>query len=458
MAVATASAQQTPAEQAPQPARCNFSSDRASADIDSRRWAGRCSSPATSSSGVRRAASSSAATAPSSDPDGDHVIGHAVYDEPRFHVYADFLNYLSHDERVIAVGNVNAKLPSGSTLVGPIAEYRRITPTRPHEQVLARSRPTITIVEKDSAGKPAPPMTVVGETVFMDGDSLIYAGGQVVITRPDITATADSVFLDQGKETMRLMREPTSRGKEGAAVHAHGRSHRSLLEEQEAPARHRALERDGGERFDEARVGHDRPARVERPARSRVRVGTKSLARATSPSQDMLADSIDVTMPGQKVRLMRALGRAFAQGKPDTVRFRVEKPDTTDWLRGDTITAHFDTLATKDTSKTPNIRQLFALGAREVVVPPAAERHGRTAAGDQRGEREANHDRLRQAEGRDRDRDRLRRRRIHRAARRHDDGTNAPTRAQDGAEARPTRAKTPPKTPPKPPPELPARR
>jgi hypothetical protein len=90
--------------------------------------------------------------------------------------------------------------------------------------------------------------------------------------------------------------------------------------------------------------------------------GRLTRAHATSPSQDLLADSIDVTMPGQKVRLMRALGRAFAQGKPDSVRFHVEKPDTTDWLRGDTITAHFDTAATKDTSKTPNIRQLFALG------------------------------------------------------------------------------------------------
>jgi lipopolysaccharide export system protein LptA len=90
--------------------------------------------------------------------------------------------------------------------------------------------------------------------------------------------------------------------------------------------------------------------------------GKKSRARAVSPSQNLLADSLDVTMPGQKVRLMRALGNAYAQGKPDTARFLVEKPDTTDWLKGDTITAHFDTTATKDTSKTPNIRQLLALG------------------------------------------------------------------------------------------------
>jgi hypothetical protein len=63
---------------------------------------------------------------------------------------------------------------------------------------------------------------------------------------------------------------------------------------------------------------------------------------------------------------VRALRKAFAQGKPDTTRFKVEKSDTTDWLQGDTITAHFDSAATaaakKDTSKSPSIKQLVARG------------------------------------------------------------------------------------------------
>jgi hypothetical protein len=74
----------------------------------------------------------------------------------------------------------------------------------------------------------------------------------------------------------------------------------------------------------------------------------------------MLADSLDVLMPGQRVRLVRAIHKAFADSKPDTVRFRVEKADSIDWLQGDTIVAHFDTSATKDSSKTPDIKQLVA--------------------------------------------------------------------------------------------------
>jgi hypothetical protein len=76
----------------------------------------------------------------------------------------------------------------------------------------------------------------------------------------------------------------------------------------------------------------------------------------------MVADSLDVYMPGQRVQLVRALNRAFAQGKPDTTRFIVEKPDTTDWLRGDTIVARFDTLAAGDTSRSPQIKEITATG------------------------------------------------------------------------------------------------
>ena len=60
-------------------------------------------------------------------PDRDFVIGHAVYDEPRLHVESDFLNHFTADERVVAVGNVRATLPNGSTLVGPIAEYGELS-------------------------------------------------------------------------------------------------------------------------------------------------------------------------------------------------------------------------------------------------------------------------------------------------------------------------------------------
>jgi len=90
--------------------------------------------------------------------------------------------------------------------------------------------------------------------------------------------------------------------------------------------------------------------------------GATSRARAVSPAQNLLADSLDVAMPRQRVQLVLAFRNALAQGKPDTVHFRTVKPDTVDWLQGDTIIAHFDTVPVKDTTKTPNIKQLLASG------------------------------------------------------------------------------------------------
>lgn len=298
-------------------------------------------------------------------PDHDQMIGHASYDEPRLHVDADFLNYFPNEDIVRGAGNVHATLPSGSKLDGPQAEYRRPNAklNRPHRQLSAIARPTITIIEKDSAGKPVPPTTVIANQVFMDGDSLIYGGGQVEINRPDITATGDSAFIDQEHETMKLMRNPKMRGKKdrpftltGDLITLYSKNHKlqRVLSQAKATATSDSLTL----RSDTIDL------RVVNDLLNHAYVwGKTSRARALSPSQDLIADSLDVWMPGQRVQLVRALPHALAQGRPDTTRFKVERPDTTDWLVGDTIVATFDSLTSqRDTSKNPDIKQLIATG------------------------------------------------------------------------------------------------
>ncbi|HTE43616.1 MAG TPA: hypothetical protein VK636_00120 [Gemmatimonadaceae bacterium] len=326
-------------------------------------------------------------------PDHDAMIGHSVYDEPRFHVTSDFLNYFPDSEKVIAVGNVNARMPSGSTLVGPIAIYRRAVPrVRKYAQMEAKARPTITVIEKDSAGRPSPPMTVVADSVLMDGDSLIYGRGRVVINRPEIsstgdsvsvTATGDSVFVDETRETMRLMRGPELRGRKDRPFSLKGdvidlySTNRKL---QRVIARGNAIAVSEMQTLTSDTID----LRVKNDLLEHAYVwGTKSRARAVSPTQNMLADSLDVTMPGQQMRLVRALRRAVAQTKIDTTRFALEKADTTDWLRGDTIIAHFDSAppkpavpTPKDTAKGPQIRQLVASGNASSLYHLAASDTG----------------------------------------------------------------------------------
>lgn len=299
-------------------------------------------------------------------PDHDQIIGHAVYDEPRFHVTADYLNYFPVDERVVGAGNVHARLPSGSTLEGPQAEYRRVAPrirTRP--QMSAIARPTIMIVQRDSLGRPTPPMKVVANTVLVDGDSSdaqIYAGGQVTIDRDSVSAQADSAHIDEPKETMRLMRNPMVRGTRGRPFTLTGdlidlySNNRKLS---------RVLSRANAKAVSDSMTltADTIDLRVSGDLLNRAFAwGAKSRAHVVSPAQNMVADSLDVVMPSQRIRIVRAFHNALAQGRPDTVRFIVEAPDTTDWLQGDTIVAHFDSLAAKDTTKNPDIRQLVAEG------------------------------------------------------------------------------------------------
>jgi hypothetical protein len=296
----------------------------------------------------------------------DHyqVVGNAVYDEPRVHVTADYLNYFPTDERIVAAGNVNARLPNGSTLVGPQAELRRAVPrVRPRQQVSAIGRPTITLVQKDSTGKPQPPATVVANTVFMDGDSLIYGSGQVVITRPDISASADSAFINEGTERMQLMRNPVLRGKRekpftliGTEIDLYS-SNRKVS---------RVIAKAAARAFsDSMQLTSDTiDLRVRNDLLDHAYAWGVNRAKVVSPSQTMIADSLDVYMPGQRIQLVRALRKAYAQGIPDSTKFRVEAPDTTDWLVGDTIVAYFDSTAAakRDTTKNPAIKMLVSSG------------------------------------------------------------------------------------------------
>ncbi len=296
-------------------------------------------------------------------PNRDQIIGHAVYDEPRFHSTSDFMTYFTVEDHVNAAGNVHARLPSGSTLVGPVADFYRADPkTKRRQQVRARARPTITILQTDSVTKKIDTMVVVANEVFMDGDSLIYGGGQVTITRPDISAVGDSAFIDQGRETMRLMRNPKIMGKkerpfslQGDLIDMYSRNQKLVR----VIARARAVAVSDSMTLKSDTID----LRVRNDLLDHAYAwGSISRARAISPTENLLADSLDVLMPGQKIQLVHAVRKAYAQGKPDTTHFRLDKGDSTDWLRGDTIIAHFDTIPPKDTTKGPSIQQLVATG------------------------------------------------------------------------------------------------
>ena len=283
------------------------------------------------------------------------LIGNVRYTEPRLGVDSDFLTYYQRDERVVANGNVNARLPNGSTLVGPVAEYLRATPnTRPVERMFASGRPTITLVQRDSAGQPSPPTTVVANTINTVGDSLVYAGGQVVVTREDVIARGDSMALDSDREITRLMRGPSIEGRRERPFRLSG----TVIELTGADRKLRRVLSMGAARAtsEDLTLNSDTiDLRVADDLLQRAVAYGPARARAQSPSQELIADSIDVSMPAQRVQEIYAVRSAAAHGRPDSTRFRA---DTVDWLRGDTIIARFDTTVV-DTTR---LRELHAIG------------------------------------------------------------------------------------------------
>jgi hypothetical protein len=298
------------------------------------------------------------------------LVGNVDYGEPRLKLTSDQLTYFVPDERVVATGRVNATLPSGSKLVGPQAEYRRAAPRiRAVSEMTATGRPSVTLVQgaaarRDSAASrrdtAGPPTVVTANMLFVRGDSLIYGSGQVDIRRPDLTANSDSVFLDTGREFMRLLRSPRIEGRRD-------RPYRLAGQVIDVYSRNRQLERviaKGGGRAvseDMTLTADTIELRVASDLLQHAVAWGPTGARAVSPTQTITADSITAVMPEQRVRTVTASRRAYAEAEPDTARVKTSEKD---WLRGDTIVARFDTTAKapRDTSRQPEIEQLVAKG------------------------------------------------------------------------------------------------
>lgn len=314
------------------------------------------------------------------------MIGNVVYDEPaRAHMTALRSTYYTKEERVLAEGNVVVTLPSGTTMTGPNAEYLRpVPPIRAASRLTATGRPTIRLIggaqqearsaPRAATSRPDTSTTViVANTVIDEADSVVYASGQVDITRTDVLANSDSAVFEQENETAHLLRNARIRGRRGRPFTLTG-------EVVDLFTRERQLSRVFARR--DAHVTSDSltltsdtvDLRLTDGVMNRAFAWGPTRATAVSPDRDLIADSIAAYLPGQRVREIHALRKAVARSVPDTARIRSTERDV---LRGDTIVARFDTLAAaRDTTKSPPVRQLIAQGSA-TAFNQLASREGR---------------------------------------------------------------------------------
>ena len=288
-----------------------------------------------------------------------YLVGNVHYTEPRAKVDSHTMTYYQNDDHLHAEGDVVAVQSNGSTLRGPVADYYRSTPQRPLARMFAPGRPTVTLIQKDTTGRGRPPDTahVIANQIVMEGDSLVYASGRVEITRPDLLATGDSAFMDSGRDFARLMRQPSVKGNgtraftlTGGVIDVYSRNRQ--VERVVATPNGHALSKDL------ELVADSIDLRMQNNQLERAMAWGKSRAHAVSPEREIIADSIDAVMPGQRIREVRALRKAYAESNPDSGVVSTQR----DWMRGDTIVAHFDSVVTADTSSKPKIREIVAEG------------------------------------------------------------------------------------------------
>ncbi len=306
------------------------------------------------------------------------LIGNVKYRETRYAIDARRVTYFRAEERLLFQEDVHAVMTKEAASLDAVQlEYfRPVRGIRDRERIVATQRPRLTYVEKDSAGRDQPPVTVLANTIIGDGDSTFHAMGDVRLERSDLTAVGDSALLDGAHHFSRLMKGPVveSRGTQpytlkGRVIELYGAGRQvervMAIDSASATSKEFTLRSDTID------------LRVKGEKLDRAFAFGPSGAFATTKERDIVADSLDIVMPGQRIRELRAIGKAFAESDPDSTKI---VSDERDWIRGDTLIARFDSVAASDTT-TPRIRDLFASGEASAYYQIAADSGDRSRPG-----------------------------------------------------------------------------
>lgn len=288
------------------------------------------------------------------------LIGHTRYTENGTVIDAQRMQYFSADEHVIATGDVHARTRSRSTLTSDQMFYFRAMPAirRPTSALATGGRPHAEL--RDSAGSRDTTSTLIdADQIMMQSDTLFYASGRVIITRPDLMARCDSAETNTSRRFARFIGGPPH-------VEGRGDKHFSLDGRVlDVFARQREIERLYAKGHavavsDSLQLTADTlDIRMASGRIDSVAAWGGGRARATSSDRDIVADRIHLSMSGGQPRRIYAVGRAHADTKPDTLVRTTER----DWIEGDTLIATFEPLPKGDTTTKAVMRALVARGA-----------------------------------------------------------------------------------------------
>jgi hypothetical protein len=288
-------------------------------------------------------------------------------------VNAERATYYQLEDWVRAEGNVEVTDQAGrSRLTAPALDYYPPNASRETERIVAHYRPHLTF-HADSAGSGSgEPFEVDAERMHIYGDTLIAGQGEVVATRGELVAYADSMDLNLARGELWLLGEAPSVEANATLLEGDsilvlmaGNRVREIQSWPNASARGQELELEAP--MLRLYIEGNEIARAVASAGDTARTGAiraeggEPWARSVSEDYALTADSIDIHRPGGQLERVVAVGRARANTL--TTVFPNDSLLGNDWLVGDTITGHFtavDSLLSAE--REPELERLVAAG------------------------------------------------------------------------------------------------
>jgi hypothetical protein len=240
------------------------------------------------------------------------------------------------------------------------------------------------------AGAPPPaaatdtePFALVADRTRMRGNDRMWGGGHVTVDRSDMSARGDSAQLDLGRNRGALIGSPQIDGTGKDAYHLVGRYIRFRLND-EHEIRGVLSSGDAVARGPDWRLDADtldmtldsgKVQQAEAWGRTRRPI-------AVSGIHTIVADSLDIHMPGQIVRLVWGYGRARTASRDSL-------SSTEDWMTGDTMRATFGVKPDSAERRKSELEHLTSFGSAHALYHVENEQnpHGPKGVNYSRGNR-----------------------------------------------------------------------
>jgi hypothetical protein len=309
------------------------------------------------------------------------LLGNVHFRDSTSLLDSNILTYWVRVEHLYAEGDVYTQnTKTKSDLRGPNLDYYRAVPSiRDTLELRASGRPTIRFYSaRDTAqGDSAKPFVIVADRVHMLGNDRMWAGGRVTIDREALAAKGDSTSLDLGADRGYLIGEPEVASRDSAAYRLTGT--RIAFDLTEASEIRRVVSQGNADaRGTDWRLRADTlDMQIDSGRVQRAQAwGRNSRPVAVSGENTIVADSLDIHMPAQVVRLVWAYGRGRASAQPDSTAPDREE----DWLSGDTLRANF---AAPDTgaNRRSELEHLTAFGSARALYHSENQRDARGPRG-----------------------------------------------------------------------------